>query len=124
MLDFFVPKNSCFLVKKLNGKDDTICVTFANEKDKDKFFNNYIKVASKMTVGNLFNFPGNKKRIFIQNDFSKKQYAIFKEAMILKKEKKIKSLKLVPNGFNITFYNGSKSTISSVENLHCELIVN
>ena len=118
------PQTSSFRAKKLNGTDDAINVKFGSELDKEVFFNNYRRVAKKLTAEKIFDLPGNNRRIYIQHDMSKQQYQISKEAMRLLRLQQIKKMKLVYNGFQITFNNGKKSTVCSIKSLNHEIIVN
>ena len=118
------PGTTSYRAKKLNGVNDAINVKFGSEHDKENFFNNYCRVAKKLTAEKIFDLPGNNRRIYIQHDMSKHQYQISKEAMRLMKLQQIKKMRIAFNGFEITFNNGKKSIVCSMKNLNDEIIVN
>lgn len=117
------PKFKAFRTK-MNDQNDSLFLNFESEFNKDVFFYNYLKIANNLTIENIFNQPGNNKRIYIQFEMSKRQFVLFKEAMKFKKDRKIKNVKVGPLGLEITLNNGKRSSLSSIKELNDVIIVN
>lgn len=83
-----------------SGKSkNTIIVQFINQLQKDDFFQNFIKVAKKLTVGNVIkSHNSNKERIYVSHDLCLTQYHLLRRANKLRLEKKLSEVR-VNNGF-------------------------
>ena len=112
------PEASIFRFKGA-GNDRPILVKFPSQYQKHKYLHNYLYKALSISAAKIPGYEKHKKRIYIQHDFSKQQYHINKAALQLKRNKKIKDVRVVEGMVGIIVEANSKIAVFySLDEMH------
>lgn len=112
-----VPACRYYRFKGANDAKSPILINFNAIGDKNEFLQRYMKECRHLTLEKVLKKAGDTSRIYIQQDLSKPQYQILKEAVKQKNEKKIHQFSMTPHGFKISYGNGITTTVTSVTEL-------
>ena len=110
-IGFESPPEATIFRFKGAGNDRPILVKFASQYHKRNYFHNYVYKALSLSTAKIPGFEAINKRIYIQHDFSKQQYQINKEALQLKRNNKIKGVRVVEGKVGIIVEANSKMAV-------------